>query len=144
MHLLDTDHMSLVARGGREGQQILRRVSLLSPGEASVSIISYEEQMRGWLAEIAAAHSVERQKARYGDLSRMLQHYCGTPIVPFDDAAVAIFQGLWLQKLRVGTMDMKIAAIALANDATLLTRNLRDFAKVPGLRAEDWSVPPGV
>jgi tRNA(fMet)-specific endonuclease VapC len=43
-------------------------------------------------------------------------------------------------RLRLGTMDLKIAAIARANDATLLTRNTTDFQKVPGLRFEDWSV----
>ena len=36
-------------------------------------------------------------------------------------------------------MDLKIAAIVLANDATLLTRNLGDFRKVPDLKAEDWT-----
>jgi tRNA(fMet)-specific endonuclease VapC len=50
------------------------------------------------------------------------------------------FQRLQLLRLRIGTMDMKIAAIALANDATLLTRNLADFGKVPGLRVEDWTI----
>jgi tRNA(fMet)-specific endonuclease VapC len=35
-------------------------------------------------------------------------------------------------------MDLKIASIALAHDATLLTRNTRDFAQVPGLRIENW------
>jgi tRNA(fMet)-specific endonuclease VapC len=35
-------------------------------------------------------------------------------------------------------MDLKIASIALANGATLLTRNTRDFQKVPGLQIENW------
>ena len=139
MNLLDTDHISLIARGRGEGQRILRRLSLVPSHEVAVSIISYEEQMRGWLAEIAGSRSVDRQKSKYHELERMLKYYCATPILPFDDAAIAIFQNLWLQRLRIGTMDMKIAAIALANNATLLTRNLSDFGKVPGLRVEDWS-----
>jgi tRNA(fMet)-specific endonuclease VapC len=37
-------------------------------------------------------------------------------------------------------MDLKIAAIVLAHDATLLSRNLSDFRKVPGLKVEDWTL----
>jgi len=51
----------------------------------------------------------------------------------------AEFRKLQASRVRIGTMDLRIAAIAIANDATLLTRNLSDFGKVPGLRAEDWS-----
>ena len=40
----------------------------------------------------------------------------------------------------IGTIDLKIAAIVLANDATLLRRNLSDFRKVPGLKVEDWTL----
>lgn len=65
-------------------------------------------------------------------------------MLPFDTSALERFQGLWLLRLRIGTMDLKIAAIALAHDATLLTRNRRDFAKVPGLRLDDWSADPAV
>jgi tRNA(fMet)-specific endonuclease VapC len=50
------------------------------------------------------------------------------------------FHALWIMRLRIGTMDLKIAATALANDATLLTRNTSDFGRIPGLRIEDWSV----
>ncbi len=139
MYLLDTDHISLIARGGAEGQRILHRLSILPPTEVAVSIISYEEQMRGWLAEIAAARALDRQEAKYHELGRMLKYYCATPVLPFEGSAITAFQNLWLQRLRVGTMDLKIAAIALANDATLLTRNLADFNKVPDLRVEDWS-----
>lgn len=43
-----------------------------------------------------------------------------------------------LAKVRVGTMDLKIACIAIANNATLLTRNINDFKIVPGLTIADW------
>ena len=52
-----------------------------------------------------------------------------------------MFQQLTALKLRMGTQDTLIAAIALANEMTLLTRNLRDFQKVPGLALENWSAP---
>jgi tRNA(fMet)-specific endonuclease VapC len=42
-------------------------------------------------------------------------------------------------KVRVGTKDLRIASIALVNNATVLTRNVRDFGKVPGLLTEDWT-----
>ncbi len=140
MSLLDTDHISLIARGGAEGRRILMRLSLLSPEEIAVSVISYEEQMRGWLAEIAATRPINRQELKYVELTRMLKYYCGTPLLPFDNAAISVFQDLWLQRLRVSTMDLKIAAVALANNAVLLTRNRSDFSKVPGLYIKDWSV----
>lgn len=54
--------------------------------------------------------------------------------------AVEIYARLRQAKICVGTMDLKIAAIALANDVTLLTRNLSDFGKLPYLKSEDWSV----
>ena len=59
-------------------------------------------------------------------------------MLPFDDEAAATFDALESLRLRIGTMDLKIAAICLAHDATLLTRNLVDFEKVPGLKAENW------
>ena len=59
-------------------------------------------------------------------------------ILPFDAEAANIFHRLREDRIRIGTMDLKIAAISLAHDATLLTRNLVDFQKVPGLRLENW------
>jgi tRNA(fMet)-specific endonuclease VapC len=76
----------------------------------------------------------------YGKLYQMMRYYCRTQILPFDDAAIAKFQELWIQRVRIGTMDLKIAAIALANDATLVTRNTVDFSKISNLRLADWSV----
>ena len=56
----------------------------------------------------------------------------------WDDAAVSEFRKLDSQGIRIGTMDLRIASITIANGATLLTRNLKDFARVPGLRVENW------
>ena len=59
-------------------------------------------------------------------------------ILPFDEDAAVCFESLLSQRLRVGTMDLKIAAICIAHDAALLSRNRVDFEKVPGLRVENW------
>lgn len=56
----------------------------------------------------------------------------------FDEPAVDQFDQLRLAKIRLGTMDLKIAAIALVNQALLLSANRRDFEQVPGLRVENW------
>ncbi len=59
-------------------------------------------------------------------------------ILEWDQDALAACESLRKKRLRMSTSDMKIASIALAHDATLLTRNLQDFTKVPGLRVENW------
>src|SRR5438094_316702 len=139
MYLLDTDHISLMHRGGVDGRRIKERLATLGPGQAYVSIVSYEEQSRGWLAETARARSIDRQRAGYEKLAEVLSLFCSTPMLYFDENVVAEFQRLWLMRLRIGTMDLKIAAIALANDAVLLTRNRSDFEKIPGLKFADWT-----
>jgi tRNA(fMet)-specific endonuclease VapC len=68
-----------------------------------------------------------------------LDNYRRIPVLAFDEAAAAVFQRLRRTRLRIGTMDLKIAAIVLSRDATLLSRNLADFRQVPGLRVEDWT-----
>jgi tRNA(fMet)-specific endonuclease VapC len=61
-------------------------------------------------------------------------------VIPFDDDAAAMFDRLLAQRVRVATMDLRIAAIALSRGLVLVTRNSRDFGKVPGLQIEDWTV----
>jgi len=60
-------------------------------------------------------------------------------LLGFTRAAADEFERLQKLRLRIGTMDLKIGAIALAHNATLLSRNLKDFGKVPGLQVEDWA-----
>jgi tRNA(fMet)-specific endonuclease VapC len=52
-----------------------------------------------------------------------------------------IFQRLRAQRMRIGTLELRIAAIALSREATLVTRNRQNFAGIPALTIADWSVP---
>ena len=73
-------------------------------------------------------------------MNALLEDFQTRPVLDYDARASIAFRELVSQKVRIGTMDFKIAAIALSHDALLITRNVRDFDKVPGLRVEDWTL----
>src|SRR5437667_8130004 len=95
-------------------------------GPYYTSIICVEDQLRGWLAAIAKAENADAELRAYARLLRLIEYFKDRPILPFDAAASARLRQLKLLKLRVGTMDLKIAAIAIENDALLISRNLKD------------------
>jgi len=142
MFLLDTDHMSALEWGsGAAGQRLIARLDKLSEGTAATTIITFEEQMRGWLSVLARSRLPVEQVEAYRRLKRLLANYLAIPVLDFDDRASAEFERLLRLRLRIGTMDLKIAAIALTQNATVLTKNLKDFSRVPSLRVEDWTRP---
>jgi tRNA(fMet)-specific endonuclease VapC len=140
MVVLDTDLISLLERKDSPARQPLQaRLEQLPLEDVATTIISYEEQTRGWLAYMARARTVAQQVDAYRRLYTHLNAYLALRVLEFDDRAAEQFQRLTRARLRVGPMDQKIAAIVLAHDATLLSRNLRDFRKVNGLKVEDWT-----
>jgi tRNA(fMet)-specific endonuclease VapC len=139
--VLDTDHLTFLEHGQSvESERLRARLKGLNDAEIAVTIVSFEEQTRGWLAYLARARTLTQQVEAYARLRQLVENYRIIPLLDFDAVAAAEFQRLSRTRLRIGTMDLKIAAITLAHDATLITRNLDDFRKVPGLRVEDWSV----
>ena len=141
MYILDTDHLSLSDRGtSAESQRLRFRLSGVKSNEVVTTIITVEEQMRGWLSWLAQAHSLAQQVERCRKLKQLLMMYREITILDFDESAAEEFQRLQKLRVRIGTMDLKIAAITLTHDATLLSRNIKDFDKVPGLKVEDWSI----
>jgi tRNA(fMet)-specific endonuclease VapC len=104
------------------------------------TIISYEEQMRGWMAYLARTRSVAHQVEAYRRLLQHRDNYRRIPVLAFNEGAAVVFQQLRRARLRIGAMDLKIAAIVVSRDATLLSRNLADFRQVPGVQVEDWTV----
>jgi tRNA(fMet)-specific endonuclease VapC len=59
-------------------------------------------------------------------------------VAAWNDPSADQFFELRRARIRIGTQDLKIASIALTQDALLLSANLRDFEQVPGLQVEDW------
>jgi tRNA(fMet)-specific endonuclease VapC len=139
MYILDTDHLSVIDRGGIKAQRLLQKLASIDPTQVATSIISYEEQMRGWLSYAAKAQTIEKQVEVYKELKRQLTNYCTVPILDFDVQASQEFQRLRKLYPRLGTMDLKIASVALMNQAVLLTRNSSDFGRIKGLLVEDWT-----
>lgn len=138
--ILDTDHVTILQQ--QKGLEFIRLQTHLQAHAGAIlvtTIISFEEQVRGWLAYIKTARTEEKILRGYANLSTLLADYCRATVLAFDQSAQDWFRNLQKLRLRIGTMDLRIASIALATDATLLTRNQRDFRKVPGLRVEDWT-----
>ncbi|MGI4787832.1 MAG: type II toxin-antitoxin system VapC family toxin [Janthinobacterium lividum] len=140
MLILDTDHLSILERDTIEAFNLGRRLAPVPPEEVAVTIITYEEQMRGWFAYITQARTTPQQIEAYQRLRRFITQYSRINLIDYDAEAGRQFDNLRTAKVRIGTKDLQIAAICLANNATLLTRNLKHFSQVPGLNAEDWSV----
>lgn len=104
-----------------------------------VSIVSFQEQARGWNAYLHGAKPDGRILYAYRMLEQILHDFTRMQVLSFDEAALAKFNSLRSSGIRIGTMDLRIASTALSRGFTLLTGNLGDFRKVEGLRVEDWS-----
>ena len=94
--------------------------------------------MRGWLASIAKERHAIRQVAPYRELAGLFRFFNQFTIAEFSVAAADQFDQLRAAKIRIGTSDLKVAAVALVSDALLLTANRHDFERVPGLRFANW------
>jgi tRNA(fMet)-specific endonuclease VapC len=138
MRYLDTDHTSILRGPTCERRtQLVARIQRASE-MPRIPVVVTEEVMRGWLSAIAKERFVERQVFAYRELGSIFGFFANFVIVPFDENAATEFHQLQAAKVRIGTMDLKIAATALSNGATLLTANRRDFEQVPSLRIENW------
>lgn len=137
--ILDTDHVSLLLE---RHPQVSRQVASVG-ADVAISIVTVQELFNGWVVRINAKQEVEDAVRLYGKLSRTVALCRRVRVLDFDEKAGETFQQLLkenrtLSKQRL-QKDMRIAAIALVNDAVVVTRNYRDFSLVPKLKIEDWS-----
>ncbi len=136
LFVLDTDILTLFERGHAI---VAARVAEHPPTEIAVSVVTVEEQLSGWYAQLRKAKGSERLAWAYRRLAATVRFLSGVRILDYEQAAIDLYEGLKRRRLKVRKMDLQIAATALQHGGTLVTRNARDFQKVPGLRIEDWS-----
>jgi tRNA(fMet)-specific endonuclease VapC len=135
--ILDTDHVSLWQR---EHPQVKQRVSGVELANFAVTMITVEEQLRGRLDSIRRAASEPTIARTYANLKETYLFFLNLNLLDFDNRAYSRFMELRQQGIRIGTQDLRIAAIALSVGGIVVTRNRRDFERVPGLPIGDWSI----
>ena len=135
--VLDTDTLTLFER---LHPAVVRGVVLHLTDEILVTSITVEEQLGGWFAVLRSARTPQQVESAHIRMAATVRTLASWDILPFTAPAVARFQALLRQRLNVGGNDLRIAAIALEAGAVVVTRNRRDFGRVPGLICEDWSV----
>ena len=136
LSVLDTDILTLFERGHAA---VAAHVAEHLPGEIAISVVTVEEQLSGWYAQLRQAKSQERLAWAYRHLAMNVRFLRQLQILDYDEAAMHQYEELKRMRLKVRKMDLQIAATALRHGGRLVTRNVRDFKKVPELTVEDWS-----
>lgn len=135
--VLDTNHFREFVEASASGRRLLRRIEK-EKVDVFVCIVGVEESVQGWLSLLNKRKAGRDQLLVYARFQRDTEALLKFAILPFDDEAATYFERLRVELPRAGSMDLKIASICLAHDAILLSRNQRDFEKVPGLKTENW------
>jgi tRNA(fMet)-specific endonuclease VapC len=135
-HLLDTDMLSLFQHGH---PNVSARCAVAPLGSLAITIISVEEQFLGWYTRARQAKRDDELASAYDRMTAFAGFIKQLPIVSFTAKAIQEYRQLKALKLSVGKKDLCIAAIGRDLSATIVTGNLSDFGRVPGLAVEDWS-----
>ncbi len=139
--IFDTDHVSFLLRGHPQVIAHLKKVTT----QTKTTIITVQKIFNGWMGELNQPQTKrEAILNQYRQLFIAMELLKSLPILEFDAAAYDRYEALLgqnpnLRKQRL-QKDLRIAAIALSHNATIVSRNRRDFEQVPGLKIEDWTI----
>src|SRR6476620_11633899 len=117
MIVLDTDHLSILQLANSPAAQRLFDRLNTATEPVTVTIISAEELMRGWLAAIHKERDLNKQIAPYLRLKNLFRFFAAWSVLEWNAIAVKEMENLRSRRLRLGTMDLKIAAITLSHHA---------------------------
>jgi tRNA(fMet)-specific endonuclease VapC len=128
-YLFDTDHLSVLQQQSEpDYSALLRRIVSHPQTDLNLCVISFHEQILGCHTYVSRARTAANVVRGYSMLSRLLDDYASAVVLPFCPAAAVEFDKLLSFRIRIGTMDLRIASIALARKLILVTRNTSDFS----------------
>lgn len=139
MIAFDTDVLTEILLGN---EKYVSRAAAFPELERAVPIIVIEEIIRSRLNVIRQSEagtsriSIERA---YEFFEETFYDFQRVQILSYTLEAELFYQQWRQQKIRVGAHDLRIAAICMAHNAKLISRNRRDFEYVPDLKVEFWS-----
>jgi tRNA(fMet)-specific endonuclease VapC len=136
LYVLDTDMLTLLEEGH---PAVGRRFLEHSPDATAITVLTVEEQLSGWYSQLRKAKRPARLAWAYRRLADTVSFLANLRILTYDEQAMRRYEDFRAAKVKVGPTDLRIAAVVLGHEAILVTRNARDFRKVPGLQFEDWS-----
>jgi tRNA(fMet)-specific endonuclease VapC len=137
LYFLDTDSLTLLQR---KHPRLLANLAVHIGDQIAVTSVNVDETLGGWYALLRQAKSnADRAKAAVR-LANAVTNLAQFSIFPTTESSLDRFDRLVKLRLNVGGMDLKLAALALELAATVVSNNLRDFRRVPGLKVEDWTV----
>jgi tRNA(fMet)-specific endonuclease VapC len=137
LFVLDTDILTLYLQGHALVRQ---RTDARTRPELAITVMSVDEQLTGWYTLARQARRPEDIARAYDRLAEAVVFLAGWRILPYTEQAITRVAQLKAMRLNVRIMDLRIAAIALEYSGTVVTRNLRDFQRVPNLTVENWAV----
>ncbi len=137
MYLLDTDTLTHLHAGN---SNVVERLKSVADIEVGITIITKVEILRGridYLLKAETGANLLKAQEPWRVTEELLNDLA---IVPINQAASIEFDRLRaVSKFRkIGRADLLIASITLANRSILVTRNLRHFKQIPGLKVENW------
>jgi tRNA(fMet)-specific endonuclease VapC len=135
--LLDADVLSHFWAGN---QRVVQRIFEAAAFKIGITSITKAEVLRRRCENLLKAESPAEMLKAQDRLDVTETRLASLLVVPFDTAAAEkLEQLLQVDRLkRIGRADVLIASIAMANDATLVTRNLKHFHQVPRLSVVNW------
>lgn len=136
LYILDTDTLTLL----EEGHPVVSQRFLQQRREdVAITVLSVEEQLSGWYTQVRKAKRPERLEWAYRRLTETVIFLAHLRILTYNQTAMQRYEQLRKSKIKIGRTDLRIAATVLEQNAILVTRNARDFGRVPSLQIEDWS-----
>jgi tRNA(fMet)-specific endonuclease VapC len=136
LYLLDTDHLTLYQQGN---SRVVGGVVRHQADELAISVITVTEQLTGWQTALQRTKDEALIEQIYIRMAQTVESLATWKVLHFPTAAMRRYNDLKRKKLNVGSNDLKIAAIALEFNAIVVTRNQKDFGRIPGIRMENWA-----